>query len=167
MALLTLCLLNACQDDLVFSHYESIPPEGWEKDEPLTITIPTQDADADGTLYIGMRNSTEYSFQSISVRMETTIFHNARAHTGNAETTISHNARQHTGDTETTNRTIDISLFAKNGKSKGDGISMFQTETPVTPIHLASGDSVTIRIAHNMKREILSGIKDVGIIIKR
>ena len=46
-------------------------------------------------------------------------------------------------------------------------MSVYQFAFPVADVDLNEGDSVQIRIRHDMKREILPGIADVGIKLSR
>ena len=46
---------------------------------------------------------------------------------------------------------------------KGHGISTYQYNFHLTTLTLNEGDSLHIAVRHNMKREILPGISDIGI----
>ena len=63
--------------------------------------------------------------------------------------------------------TIDCHLIDRNGKPKGQGMSYYQYQVPVNDISLQQGDSLHICVRHDMKREILPGISDVGIKMTR
>jgi gliding motility-associated lipoprotein GldH len=54
-----------------------------------------------------------------------------------------------------------------NGLTRGQGVSIYQFAFPIADIDLQEGDSVQFRIRHDMKREILPGIADIGIKISR
>ena len=54
---------------------------------------------------------------------------------------------------------------SKEGVIEGDGISAFQYQFHVRYLNLHKGDSLHICVAHNMKREIMPGIIDVGVLI--
>ena len=59
--------------------------------------------------------------------------------------------------------TIQCDLIDKSGTTKGQGISYYQYNFPINAYRFASGDSIHITVKHNMKREILPGISDIGI----
>ena len=48
-------------------------------------------------------------------------------------------------------------LYDKTGKERGNGISRFQNV----------GDSLRICITHNMRREMMTGISDIGFILTK
>ena len=60
-------------------------------------------------------------------------------------------------------RKIDCNLVSETGVIEGDGISYFQYQFFVQGLSLHQGDSVHISLTHNMKREIMPGISDVGV----
>ena len=59
--------------------------------------------------------------------------------------------------------TITCSLFDSDGSIKGDGVSIFQYRNHVKNISVEEGDSLEVRVRHNMKRKILNCILDIGI----
>lgn len=59
--------------------------------------------------------------------------------------------------------TVQCDLMDKNGVTKGQGISSFQYNVPFAIHKYQAGDSLHIEIRHDMKREILPGISDVGL----
>ena len=63
--------------------------------------------------------------------------------------------------------TIQCDLIDKSGATKGQGISYYQYNFPINAYRFASGDSIHITVKHNMKREILPGISDIGIKMNR
>ena len=62
---------------------------------------------------------------------------------------------------------LDCRLVSKEGVIEGDGISAFQYQFHVRYLNLHKGDSLHICVAHNMKREIMPGIADIGISLTR
>ena len=63
--------------------------------------------------------------------------------------------------------TINCQLVSPTGNVKGSGISNYQYRFNLTDIRLNEGDSLHIRIRHDMKREILPGITDIGVKITK
>jgi gliding motility-associated lipoprotein GldH len=59
--------------------------------------------------------------------------------------------------------TLNCSLIERDGRVKGKGVSFYQYNFHLNDLDLRAGDSLSINIRHNMKREILPGIADVGI----
>ena len=58
-------------------------------------------------------------------------------------------------------------LYDETGKERGNGISRFQNVIPLTDIQLEKGDSLRICITHNMRREMMTGISDIGFILTK
>ena len=63
--------------------------------------------------------------------------------------------------------TLDCELIGNNGIAQGRGISYYQYDFNITQLRLQQGDSLNIKVRHDMKREILSGISNVGITLIR
>ena len=62
---------------------------------------------------------------------------------------------------------LKCTLTDRNGNAKGKGVSLYQYEFDLCDVDLNRGDSLNICIRHDMKREVLSGISDVGVKIVR
>ena len=58
-------------------------------------------------------------------------------------------------------------MIDKNGVSKGQGISYYQYNFPINVYRLNLGDSIHITVRHDMKREILPGVSDIGVKITK
>ena len=63
--------------------------------------------------------------------------------------------------------TVNCQLIDKNGVSKGQGISYYQYNFPINIYQMHQGDSIHVAIRHDMKREILPGVSDIGIKISK
>ena len=58
---------------------------------------------------------------------------------------------------------IDCDLISEEGGIEGDGISFFQYQFSIRDLSLHQGDSIHVSLTHNMKREIMPGVADVGL----
>ena len=58
--------------------------------------------------------------------------------------------------------TLNCKLVDENGKYRGQGISFYQQTFHLNTIRLHDGDSLHINIKHNMKREVMNGVSDIG-----
>ena len=61
----------------------------------------------------------------------------------------------------------NCSLYDESGKERGNGISRFQNVIYLSDIQLEKGDSLRICITHNMRREMISGLSDIGMILTK
>jgi gliding motility-associated lipoprotein GldH len=60
--------------------------------------------------------------------------------------------------------TIDCHIINKEGRLEGkNGISSTEVVAHLRTLQLQQGDSLTISIRHDMRRELLPGISDVGV----
>ena len=134
-------LLGACSGGTVYDQYDHTPLSGWEKNDTLQFNIPAAKERAVAQREVELRVTGAYPFQSICLIVEQT-------------TLPSHIFRRDT---------ITCTLMSPTGDIKGKGISLYQYRFPMSDISLNEGDSLSITIRHNMKREILPGITDIGI----
>ena len=139
-------ILVSCNRKTVYDHYEHTPLTGWEKNDTLIYRMPVFDKGGDYSEILGMRISDNYPFTSICIIVDNTII-----------------PKGNPLNLSTQSDTITCSLFDSDGSIKGDGVSIFQYRTHVKNISVEEGDSLEVRVRHNMKREILNGILDIGI----
>lgn len=140
--------MTSCDRKTVYDRYEPVPADGWEKNDTLTFCVrPALHGKADDSESItykeevGLRINSHYPFTGLSLIVEQTAM---------------------PADV-TRNDTLNCRLINNDGKMKGRGVSNYQYSFHLTNITLAKGDSLRIRIRHNMKQEMLPGISDVGI----
>lgn len=134
----------SCNRSTIYSQYLHTPLSGWEKNDTLTFSIPRMQTDMELKAIIGLRITDAYPFKTVCLIVEKAI----------------------SPDNIIDSDTINCSLFDNDGMSKGRGVSCYQFNYHVSNMHLMKGDSVAIHIRHNMKREILPGISDVGITLE-
>lgn len=133
--------LPSCDRKTVFDQYDNTPIAGWERNDTLTfgpVKISTTGAYAET---IGLRTNGGYPFQSLCLIVEHEILPQGT----------------------TTVDTLNCSLIDRDGTVKGKGVGYYQYGFPMKDRLLNHGDSIYVRIRHDMKREIMPGITDVGI----
>ena len=139
-------ILVSCNRKTVYDHYEHTPLTGWEKNDTLIYRMPVFDKGGDYSEILGMRISDNYPFTSICIIVDNTII-----------------PKGNPLNLSTQSDTITCSLFDSDGSIKGGGVSIFQYRNHVKNISVEEGDSLEVRVRHNMEREILNGILDIGI----
>jgi len=147
MILLLVALINvSCnQRRIIYNHYEHTPLSGWEKNDSLCFDVkPVAEA---GTYRkeLGVRISNDFPFLGITMEIRQTILPSGK----------------------TTSRDIECKFIDKNGFIQGSGISLYQYSYPLDNVTLEKGDSLHIVIRHNMKREIMPGIPEIGILLEK
>ncbi len=141
IALLLAAVITACESKVVYDRYDDTPVVGWNKADPLTFDIPPIDSTDNYAMDGGLRINGAFPFMSVTLIVETSI----------------PNRKASLCDT------IVCQTINKAGKPVGDGVSFFQTRFPVRDIRLEKGDSLHITVRHDMRREELPGIINVGI----
>lgn len=144
IAALTLTLA-ACGMKTVYNHYEHTELAGWEKIDTLTFNVPKAQEAADYGMSVGLRMTGKYPFQRLTLIVERTVY-------------PSH---------KTTADTLNCQLVTPDGRVLGQGVNAYQYTFPVADFRVHEGDSLHITVRHDMKREILPGISDVGIKLTR
>jgi len=143
--------LASCKDSLVYDSYSHTPIAGWEKNDTLTFDIPPLAMAGYYQEQLGLRITGAYPFMGLTLIVEQTIYPNERDKYDKIEKID----------------TIQCDLIDNNGVTKGQGISSYQYNFPVNVYRMNANDSVHVTIRHDMKREILPGISDIGIKMNR
>ena len=141
VVLLALIVLCGCQQQVAYHEFRHIYEPGWDKSD--TIHFETRSLSAGGSYRLDaeLRTDKNYPFQKLTIEIEQTVYPSKEKY----------------------HDVIDCDLISEEGVIEGDGISYFQYQFHVRDLSLHQGDSVHICLTHNMKREIMPGITDVGI----
>lgn len=139
-----LLVMTACNDDRVYSRFEHTGVEGWDKHEPITFGLDTIQHTGLYAMSLGLRASREYPFKNLQVALEYTIYPSLQK----------------------MQDIVDVKVSDNEGIMLGHGISVYQYDLPIQKLNLNKGDSIAVTVRHNMKRETLPGIVDVGITLR-
>lgn len=145
LAIVLLLALSACNRKLVYDRYASTPISGWEKNDTLSFDIRPVSGTDTYYMWLGLRTSEDYPFTAVTLIVEQHIY---------PKDTI-------------VNDTVNCKITDRHGNASGSGVNFYQYRFPVNSLQLQDGDSIHIRVRHDMKREILPGISDVGISLRR
>ncbi len=144
-------LLSSCFQDTVFEQYVHTPIAGWEKNDTLSFEIPPLQSGGSYREHLGLRITGAYPFMGLTLVVEQTIYPDPSK------------KWQKTLRTDT----IQCDLIDKNGVTKGQGVSYYQYDFPINEYSMCPGDSIHLTVRHDMKREILPGISDIGLKVER
>lgn len=136
--------LLSCNRKTVYDHYQPLEHGEWNKDDTLVFDIRPV---TQGGVYkeeVGLRTTGDYPFTGLSLIVEQTVLP----------------AKVTRCDT------LRCRLAGEDGSIKGRGVGCYQYRFHLTNVTLADGDSLNVRIRHNMRRENLPGITDVGMKVK-
>ncbi len=118
---------------------------GWEKNDTLVFQPPLMEKAGNYTEEVGLRISEGFPFMKLNLIVEQTIMPSHETHCD----------------------TIQCDLIDEHSNIKGRGVGSYQFLFPLTTLDLKEGDRLYITLRHDMKREILPGISDVGIRLSR
>ena len=141
ISVLATCVLSACEQRTIFSQYRHTPSSGWEKNAPVTLSTNVIKEDGTYAEEIGVCINGEYPFKALTLIIEQTRY----------------------PAFETWSDTLECQLIDEAGNATGQGVSQYQYVFPLKTLRLHQGDSLDIAIRHDMKREILPGIVNVGL----
>ena len=136
-----LLLLASCQQRTVYHHYEHTPLTGWEKNDTLSFITDSMPANGNYQEDIGLRVSAAYPFKGLCLVVEQKVLPSNKVRID----------------------TLNCSLADEQGNAMGHGISHYQYLFPLATLSLNKGERLHVTIRHDMKREILPGIADIGI----
>lgn len=137
--------LAACNGRYVYDKYVSTPIAGWEKNDTLSFEVSPVDSTLTYRSQLGLRITDAYPFTAVTLIVEHHVFPRDEVFVD----------------------TLHCQLADRRGNAAGKGISYHQYTFPITELHLQHGDSIHVRVRHDMKREILPGISDVGLSLTR
>lgn len=132
---------GACQDTRTYDHYVHTPLDGWERNDTLHFDVPPTRQGGPQRQWIGMRVYKDFPFRTITMIVDQTV--------------LPH--RQHLRDT------ISCHIMDQDGHLLGKrSLNFSEIRTYLREINLQKGDSIHIAVIHNMRRESIPGVADVG-----
>ena len=148
--LLTAWLCTTCIGNKTFDQYQQIPTAGWEKNDTLSFAVPPVGNNGLYSVDLGIRTIGSYPFMSLTLIVD-----------------ILREGTTLTDKEGWQEQRINCHLFDEKGHVKGYGINYYQYHFHVTSLALNIGDSLQVKVRHDMKREILPGISNLGIQLRR
>lgn len=144
--LITVALtLVGCNRNTIYSHYEHTPINGWERVDRLSFDLASVTVGGNYHEEIGLRINKDYPFKGLTLIVEQQVFPSGVSRSD----------------------TLTCKLIDDKGIILGEGVSFYQYHFHLCDMPLAKGDSLHVQIRHHMRREILSGISDVGVTLTK
>lgn len=140
-----LLVYGCSKEKTVCFAYRPTPIEGWEQHNVLSFKVDTVKQSGEYGVYVSLRTTNAYPFQSIWLLVKTQLV----SPEWNKEDTL-----------------VCV-LTDKQGIHSGNGISFYQNDYLLKKLKLQHGQSGNIMVSHMMRRNILPGISDVGITVKK
>lgn len=145
VVLLVLFLMTACDDNRVYDYFVHTSKNGWEKTDHIDFPVPAITAKGNYDIVLQLRTDHTFPFKNIVLISDCKVLP--------ADKVVSD--------------TLTCRLTDNQGNKLGPGINLFQYSFPINKMLLNKGDSLHISVHHDMKREMLPGIVDVGIKIQK
>lgn len=141
LLLAVLFLTAACRRTTFMHHYEHVSSEGWARTDTLRFRLPEVRDSGDYLLDLGMRYTATFPYRGVWVVAETRLC----------------------GDSVARRDTLYFAMADETGAPVTEGVSLLQHESRLTTLPLCKGDSPQIHIRHIMNREVIPGIREVGL----
>lgn len=133
-------LSTACEHRMVYNHYEHVTAAGWEKTDDISFDVRPVSSSGKYAELVELRINHDYPFTGLTLIVEQTIYPSKVMRCD----------------------TLNCQLIDQQGNTIGNGVSQYQYQFSLATLRLAKNDSLHVSIRHDMKREILGGITDVG-----
>ena len=136
--------LSCSRSRPVMEHtYRSLPTEGWSTYEPMNFFMDTLREDGWYNLRIGIRLTEDFPYRSVWLQV---------SQTWNDSMPVRLD-------------TVVCRLTDSDGDFSGSGLSVYQYEFPIGHFFLKKGAAGRIMVRHLMRREMLPGVSDIGILL--
>lgn len=145
VALAVALAMGGCSHKTIFSHYVAIDPSGWERADTMHFAVAHVPQTARYVETIGLRITSHYPFTALTVIVDQHAVPSGIQRTD----------------------TLCCRLTDESGTVIGSGLTHYQYLFPLPTLPLSEGDSLSVSIRHHMKREMLPGITDVGLIVSQ
>ncbi len=136
----------SCFDHIGFYEYHAIDIDGWERNDFTDFNIPSAASSGYYTEIIGIRVNADYPFRTLDLIVEQNIISTTQA-----------------GRNFFKRDTMRLAIYDEDGRIYGTGVNLHQMEIPYKTIRLEKGDSIYMKIRHNMSRRRVKGISDIGL----
>lgn len=144
LLLLSLALLGACQDSLVFSAYQTLPHARWDSRDTLTFVVPPSADGQEQALTLSVRVEEVFRYRQVVLRVEQV-----------------RDGRVLCADT------ASVVVFGAEDQRLGHGWLVTHNNSRVLPLRRRPGVADTLRVTHVMRAGTLQGIPQVGVLVER
>lgn len=149
--LYAICLLSivcSCSLDVKFSKYSPISSDGWNIDDTLKFSTDTLREGGRYGFTCGVRTRRAYPYQELVLKVERKVYRDSLL--------VLHKLEK-----------VTCPIVTTEGDFTGDGVATKLHESQLRDFIMQTGDSVEISIYHQMTRETLPGIVDIGVTMEK
>lgn len=138
--------LSACDKQTVYHVFQSIPQEGWKRQDTLLFNVIVPDSQTYYKLTVEVRNRNTYPYQNIGLSV---CYDGPEVKRLPADT-------------------LEVILADKEGIWKGDGWGgLYQSAFSAGSVKIEKPGNYLFKVAHTLPDDALPGINDVGIKLQR
>ena len=138
-------LLYSCDKGKVYDEYLPVPLDGWDRTDEILFEIPALAEEGDYNVSVNLRINNEFPFKVLYLRVNEEVVSSGRYYS----------------------HLVAYPVYDDAGKPLGQGVNLYQSDQIAGKHHLEKGDSVCVHIKHEMRKEIIRGVVDVGVSISR
>ena len=138
-----LVLTTGCSRLPIYSHFEFVPTDGWKQDDTLRFCVPVKEAGR-YDVQMHLRATSLYPYTQLMLNVGIASHHSSL---------ITHLAP------------LTIDITDAEGNRLGEGLSIRQHDISLSSADLKKNDTLVVTVAHNMHRNPLPGVSDVGITV--
>ncbi|MBQ7509469.1 MAG: gliding motility lipoprotein GldH [Prevotella sp.] len=155
--------MASCNRQTVYSHYEPIATEGWERNDSICFVMADISEEGVYSQTVGLRADNAYPYKNLTLIVCTEVW---RREEGERRKTEGERRRKEgergKEDGEWRLDTLNFQITDDDGNILGSGMNHYQYEMTLPSITLHRGDSLRMSVSHLMRRECLPGITDLG-----
>ncbi len=160
-------LLSSCTSKTQYYHYVHTPVTGWEKNDTISFDVPPLESTYDYGREINLRVTGFYPFTRLTLIVETYCIGQQQGKGKNNHSPEAREGIGHGKKGDISRDTLRCTIISSTGRPTGYGVGNYQYAFSMPSRHYHAGDSLHVTVRHDMKREILPGISDVGLRIYR
>lgn len=138
-------LLSSCQGNTEYYTYEGVPADGWEKSDTLFFHIDSIRQSGQYSVRLCLRTNQDYPYRNLALKV----------------------VEKHLRTGQVTPFKLTTDVRNADGTQTGKGVSLFVKEMELDRLMLQQGDSLLFQVRHDMTREAMPGIVDIGIRLDR
>lgn len=139
-------LFIACDKQTVYHNFQSLPTEGWQREDTLSFQVAVPDSATFYSISVEVRNRNNYPYQNLPLLI---CYDNPETQNFKKDT-------------------LEIRLADSTGVWSGDGWGgLYQSTLRAGMVRIGKAGEYRFRITHLLPDTLLPGINDVGIKLKR
>lgn len=150
IAVLVMAAMTSCFQNTTYYHYHSTNVEGWERFDFLEYQMPPVATSGYYVEEIGLRTNSQYPFSQITLVVNQCVV-----------STTNRTPGKYKSDT------IVVDVYDQQGHPLGDGVAVRTHVIPFKSLKLQTGDSLSVKIKHDMRQTTLPGVAGVGLKVTR